>query len=47
MEPATESLRVTKAFITNGIVLLLSQAIPILVGIDIHTEVDLVDIKLV
>ena len=40
-------LRVTKALITHGIVLLLSQAIPVLVGIDIHAEVDLVDIKLV
>ena len=47
-EPITpEPLRVTKAFTTNGIVSPLSQAIPILVGIDIHTEVDLVNIKLV
>ena len=48
MEPTIpESLRVTKALIIYGIVLPLSQAIPILVGIDTHTEVDLVDIKLV
>ena len=48
MEPTIpESLRVTKAFITNGIVSPLSQAIPILVGINIYAEVDLVDIKLV
>ena len=32
---------------THGIVSLLSQAIPVLVGIDTHAEVDLVDIKLV
>ena len=48
MESTTsESLRVIKALITHSIVLPLSQAIPVLVGIDIHTEVDLVDIKLV
>jgi hypothetical protein len=32
---------------THGIVSPLSQAIPIQVGIDTHTEVDLVNIKLV
>ena len=47
VEPVTEPLRVTKALITHGIVLLLSQAIPILVRINIHTKVDLVDIKLI
>ena len=47
MEPATKSLRITKAFTTNGIVSPLSQAIPILVGINTHAEVDLVNIKLV
>ena len=48
MEPtAPESLRVIKALIIYGIVSPLSQAIPVLVGIDIYTEVDLVDIKLV
>ena len=47
MEPTIISLQVTKALITDGIVLLLSQAIPILVGINIYTEVDLVNIKLV
>ena len=31
----------------HGIVSLLSQAIPVLVGINTHAEVDLVDIKLV
>ena len=47
VEPVTEPLRVTKALIIHGIVSLLSQAIPILVGIDTYAEVDLVDIKLV
>ena len=48
VEPTeSEPIQVTKALITHGIVSLLSQAIPILVGIDIHTKVDLVDIKLV
>ena len=48
MEPTTpKSLRVIKALMIHSIVLLLSQAIPVLVGINIYTEVDLVDIKLV
>ena len=48
MEPTTpESLRVIKALIIYSIVLPLSQAIPVLVGINTHTEVDLVNIKLV
>ena len=47
VEPATEPLRVTKVLITHSIILLLSQAIPILVGINIHTKVDLVNIKLI
>ena len=47
MEPTTEPIRVTQALITHGIISPLSQAIPILVGIDTYTEVDLVDIKLV
>ena len=46
MEPI-ESIIVTRALTTHGIVSLLSHAIPIKVGIDIHVEVDLVDIKLV
>src|SRR5271155_4862828 len=46
MEPI-KPIRVTKAFTTNGVVSPLSHAIPILVGIDTHAEVDLVDIKLV
>ncbi len=41
------SIRVTKALATYGIVSLLTHAIPIKVGIDTHTEVDLVDINLV
>jgi hypothetical protein len=36
-----------KAFTTHGIISPLSHAIPVLVGIDTHAEVDLVDIKLV
>ena len=46
MEP-TQSIRVTKALTTYGIVSPLSHAIPIKVGIDTHAEVDLVDINLV
>ena len=48
MEPTTpEPIRVTQALTTHGIVSPLLQAIPILVGIDTHAEVDLVNIKLV
>ena len=47
MESTTEPIRVTQALTTHGIVSPLSQAIPILVGIDTHAEVDLVNIKLV
>jgi hypothetical protein len=43
----SQPIKVTKAFITKRVVLLLSNAIPILVGIGTHTEVDLVDINLV
>ena len=46
MEPI-QPIRVTKAFTTNGVVSLLSHDIPILVGIDTHAEVDLVDVNLV
>ena len=46
MEPI-EPIRVTKAFTTHGIVSPLSHAIPVHVGIDTHTEADLVDIQLV
>ena len=46
MEP-TQPIRVTKAFTTNGVVSPLSHDIPILVGIDTHAEVDLVDVNLV
>ena len=46
MEP-TQSIRVTKALATYGVVSPLSHAIPIKVGIDTHAEVDLVDINLV
>ena len=46
MEP-TQPLRVTKAFTTNGVVSPLSHDIPILVGINTHVEVDLVDVNLV
>jgi hypothetical protein len=38
---------VTKAFSTNGLVFLLSYNIPILVGINTHAEVNLVDVNLV
>ena len=48
MEPITsEPIQVTQALTTHGIVSPLSQAIFILVEIDTHAEVDLVDIKLV
>ena len=48
MEPIIpESLQVIKAMTIHSIISLLSQAIPVLVGINTHTEVDLVDIKLV
>jgi hypothetical protein len=46
MEPI-QPIRVTKALTTQGVVSPLSHAIPILVGIDTHAEVDLVDIQLV
>lgn len=47
MEPKPAPIRVTKALTTQGVVSPLSHAIPILVGIDTHAEVDLIDIKLV
>ena len=47
MEEPTAAIRVTQALMTQGITLLLSQAIPILVVINTHTKADLVDIKLV
>jgi hypothetical protein len=40
-------IRVTQALTTYGIVSPLSYAIPIQVGINIHAEVNLVDIQLV
>jgi hypothetical protein len=46
MEPI-KSIRVIKALTTHGIISPLLHAIPIRVGIDMHVEVDLVDIKLV
>jgi hypothetical protein len=47
VEPTIEPIRVTQALTTHGIISPLSQAIPILVGIDTHAKVDLVDIKLI
>ena len=40
-------IRVVQAFTTHGVVSPLSHAIPVQVGIDTYTEVDLVDIRLV
>jgi hypothetical protein len=44
---SAQLIRVASAIVTHGIVSPLLQAIPIRVGIDTHTEVNLVNVQLV